>query len=135
MAMRFENPLVVAKLQRLSALVFARDLAVVDELWSDLGFILRGSARGEGAESHEALVRLFQALFARPYRISWAWEDIILDRHGDLIWVCAESQLLLSYADRTVRLPYRLTAIFQQLDQGLRWRLFSGSEPAPPPAQ
>jgi len=51
-------------------------------------------------------------------------------RHGDLAWVCAESQLEIAHADHTERKPYRMVCIFQKGEKGWRWRLFSGSEPA-----
>lgn len=54
--MNSDEQMVVSKLDRLSALVFARDPTVVDELWCDLGFILRGSERGEGTETRDELV-------------------------------------------------------------------------------
>jgi len=55
---------VLAKFDRLGALLFARDPAVVEELWCDVGFSLYGSEEGETVETLAELQTLFQALFA-----------------------------------------------------------------------
>jgi hypothetical protein len=133
--MNSDEQTILSKLDRLSTLVFARDPAVVDELWCDLGFSLYGSERGEKAETRDELVALFKNLFSKPYRVSWAWEKKALNRHGDLAWVCAESQVEVTHSDRVERMPYRLLCIFQKVGEGWKWRLFSGSEPAASPVQ
>jgi len=53
--MNSDDQTILSKLDRLSALVFARDPAIVDELWSDLGFRLVGSEQGESAETRDEL--------------------------------------------------------------------------------
>jgi hypothetical protein len=133
--MNSDEQAIISKLDRLSALVFARDPTIVDELWCDLGFALYGSEHGESAETRDELVALFQNLFSKPYRVSWAWEKRALNRHGDLIWACVDSQLEISHSDRTERAPYRLIGLFQKVGESWKWRLFSGSEPAASPVQ
>jgi N-dimethylarginine dimethylaminohydrolase len=130
--MNSDERTISAKLERLSALVFARDPAIVDELWSGPGFDLYGSEQGERAETRDELVALFANLFAKPYRVCWTWEKTRVKRHGDLAWVCAESQLVVTHSDRTTRNPHRLTGVLQKVGDDWRWRLFSGSEPALP---
>lgn len=130
-AERSEDLAVLAKLDQLNALVFARDPAVIDELWSDLGFRLVGSELGEVAQTRDELAALIKALFAKPFRISWVWADRHVTRHGDLAWALAEGELETTYSDRTERAPYRLLCIFQNVDDRWRWRLFNGSAPAP----
>jgi hypothetical protein len=124
-----EDQAVLAKLDRLSALVDARDLAVVDELWSGLGFRLVGSEIGEVDETREEVAAHMKALFARPIRISWAWGPRRVTHHGDLAWVFAESEIVIASADRTERKPYRMFCIFQKVDDRWHWRAFNGSEP------
>jgi hypothetical protein len=125
---------ILSRLDRFNGLLFARDPAIVDELWSDRGFVLHGSEKGESARTRGELAALFAGLFDRPYRLSWDWESREVTREGDVAWLSAEGRLLLTHADRVERLPYRMIGIFQKLGEEWRWRLFSGSEPAPPPA-
>ena len=124
-----EDQAVLAKLDRLNALIYARDPAVVDELWSDLGFRLVGSEIAEIDETREELAAHMQALFARPIRISWEWRQRKVTRHGDLAWVFADSEIVIASADRTERKPYRMFCIFQKLRDRWYWRAFNGSEP------
>jgi hypothetical protein len=121
---------ILSKLDRLNALVFARDPGVVDELWSDLGFRLIGSEQGESAATREELAALIEALFLKPIRISWVWKDRTLTRLGGFAWVCADGEIEIASPERAERRPYRLVCIFQKVDGLWRWRLFSGSEPA-----
>ncbi len=127
--------LVASRLDRLSGLMAARDLAIVDELWCDQGFRLYGSEHGESAETRDALEALILSLFAKPFRIRWNWQRVTADMQGDLLWTCAQGHVELAYADRMDRLPYRLIGILQRIDGQWKWRLFSGSEPATTPAQ
>jgi hypothetical protein len=127
-----EDQAVLAKLDRLNAFIFARDPAVVDELWSDLGFRLVGSEAGEIDETREELAAHMHALFAKPIRISWAWGSRKVTRHGDLAWVFAESEIVIASADRTERKPYRMFCIFQKVEDRWYWRAFNGSEPIGP---
>ena len=124
-----EDQAVLAKLDRLNALIYARDPAVVDELWSDLGFRLVGSEIAEIDETREELAAYMQALFARPIRISWEWRQRKVTRHGDLAWVFADSEIVIASADRMERKPYRMFCIFQKLRDRWYWRAFNGSEP------
>jgi len=128
-----DQSIVAAKLDRLGALIFARDPTVVDELWCDLGFTMYGSEQGERAESRDDLVALFSGLFAKPYRIAFKWQAPTVSRHADLIWACAFSTLEIVHPGHVQVLPYRLVCILQHVDGDWRWRLFDGSEPANPP--
>ena len=127
--MNTDDEAVLAKLDRLRALLHARDPAVIDELWSGPGFRLVGSEQGESAQTRDELAALFENLFSKPVRLSWAWDERTVTRHGDLAWVYADGQLEISEADRTARKPYRMVCIFQKIDGQWHWRLFSGSEP------
>jgi hypothetical protein len=124
-----DDKTVLSLLDRLSGLIFARDPAVVDELWSDLGFRLFGSEQGESAGTRDELAALFASLFSIPPRLAWAWKDRTVTRCGNLAWICAEGQLEMTYPDRTDRKPYRAICIFQKVAELWYWRLFSGSEP------
>jgi hypothetical protein len=121
---------VLAKLDRLGALLFARDPAVVGELWCDLGFTLYGSEEGETVETLAELERLFQALFARQYRLAWKWDRRRATCQESIAWIAAEGRIEMTHPDRVEHLPYRMIGILQRIGGAWRWRLFSGSEPA-----
>ncbi len=72
-------------------------------------------------------------LFAKPYRVRFAFENMSIAQHGDMAWLNAPAVLEIHHADRMARLPYRLFALFQRFDGTWHWRVFSGSEPAAPP--
>jgi len=121
---------ITAKLDRASALMFARDIAIVDELWSD-GFQLVGSEEGEIAVTHDQLVLLVTTLFAAPFRLRWDWNDKSLTIENDIAWVFAQGHLEFVYDDHIDRVSYRLVAIFRRASSDWQWRLYSGSEPEP----
>ena len=120
---------VLARLRKLGELLFARDRAIVDDLWSE-GFELYGSETGEHAASRGDLVQLFDRLYALPFRIRWQWDHPAVTIAGDVAWLTAEGKLELTHVDRIERKPYRLVAIFQKISGAWKWRLYSGSEPA-----
>jgi ketosteroid isomerase-like protein len=122
---------ILARLRRLGELVFARDPAVVDEMWNEAGFSLYGSEAGEQASTRDALARLFAGLYALPFRIRWQWDDPSVTVAGDVAWLTADGKLEFTHVDRVERQPYRLVAIFHKTGGAWRWRLYSGSEPAP----
>ncbi|MCW1843074.1 nuclear transport factor 2 family protein [Prosthecomicrobium hirschii] len=125
---------ILARLDEFGRLLASRDLGIVDALSNRLGVTLFGSEAGERAGSREELLALFGGLFARPYGLAFAWQDRHVTIGGDIAWVIAEGLLHVIHPDRDVPTPYRLVGIFQRHAGAWHWRLFSGSEPAPPPA-
>ena len=126
---------ILARLDRLGELVFARDPKVVDELWTDAGFTLYGSEVGEVAHTRAEVTHLFNELYARPFRIRWLWNNRQVSIAGDMAWLATDCRLQLTYPDRVEHLPYRITAVFQWIAGQWRWRLYSGAEPSLPPAE
>lgn len=118
------------KVARMSGLLAAHDMAIVDELWSP-GFRLIGSEQGEIAEDRAGLERLFTMLFARPVSYAFDFRRFDLAAQSGVAWLFAEGDLVASAADGATRHPYRLTAVFTGGGEDWTWRLFSGSEPAP----
>jgi hypothetical protein len=119
---------IIAKLDRLGELLFARSSDIVDELWSD-GFRLVGSEKGEVAETRAQLEAVVDDLYGRPPRFRWAWDKTSITVENDVAWLFAEGNIVITYSDRADRRPYRMIAIFQKFGGNWRWRLFSGSEP------
>lgn len=124
-----------AKLDRLGALLAARDPAAADELWGARGAPLIGSEGHEQYFTRDEIAVHFDEIYAKPFRLGFDWKTIWSAQAGPVIWAVAWGDLVLDHDDGRCRaMPYRLTAVFEEIDGELHWRLFSGAEPAPPPA-
>ena len=123
-----DNQAITSKLEKASALMFARDIAIIDELWSD-GFRLVGSEEGEIAATRDELEMLITFLFSAPFRLRWKWASKDFTIENDIAWVFAQGHVEFVYDDHTDALPYRLVAIFRRAKDDWIWRLYSGSEP------
>lgn len=128
-----DDQAIIAKLDKASALMYARDMNVIGELWS-AGFRLVGSEEGELASTYEELQALVSALFGASFRLRWIWDDRSIRIERDTAWVFAQGHLEFVYDDPkrpVLSVPYRLVAIFARLGSDWIWRLYSGSEPVP----
>lgn len=126
-----DNQAIFSKLERASTLMFARDIAIIDELWSH-GFRLVGSEEGEIAASRDELEMLIGTLFGAPFRLRWDWDDKVVTIENDIAWVFAQGHVEFVFDDHTDRVSYRLVAIFRRTGNDWQWRLYSGSEPMAP---
>jgi len=120
-----------AKIDAAARLMFAKDMAIVDELWSD-GFRLVGSEVGEMAASRDELEALIAYLFSLPFKLRWVFNErptIIIE--NDIAWTFSEMHVHLVCPDKVINLPYRLVTIFGRENGAWKWRLYSGSEPEP----
>ena len=127
---RDDHHALLAKLDRLSELLFNRDPEIVSELWSP-GFRLIGSEFGEIAETCESLVALIRNLFDRTPRFSWDWARQDVSIQGRIAWIFAEGHLVQTNLGGVERALYRLVAVFEKdCNNQWKWRLLSGSEPA-----
>lgn len=122
-----------AHLDEFARLIAARDMAIVDTLANPRGFLMLGSEAGERASGRTEIEALFRALFAKPYALSFAWKAPEVTVAGDIAWVTAEGMMSVVRPSGTRPMPYRMVGIFERVAEGWAWRLFSGSEPAPPP--
>ena len=120
-------------LDEASARLHARDVTIVDLFWQGGSFWLFGSEAGEQDLTREALATHMAALFAKPYRIRFAFGEMQVDCQADMAWANAQAVLEVHHPDRVTQTPYRLFALFQWIGGAWRWRVFSGSEPAAPP--
>ena len=116
-------------LDRLSALMQARDPAIIELFTDDDTTLLVGSEPGEIARGRMAITTLFAAIFASPNAVHWEWDIIEAARHGDIVWFFAEGSAVLVGLEETVWRAYRLSGVLVQ--HGGNWRLaqFHGSEP------
>lgn len=116
-------------------LIAMRDMAIVDVLANPAGFLMLGSEAGERASGRAEIQALFAALFAKPYVLAFDWPTPEVTVAGDIAWVTAEGLMKVVHPDHTLPMPYRMVGIFERAGAGWAWRLFSGSEPAPPPPE
>jgi hypothetical protein len=120
---------VTTLLDRLSALMQARDPAILDLFDDDDATMLIGSEPGEIARGHTAIAALFKALFASPNAIHWEWDIIEANGAGDVAWFFAEGSAVLVGADETTWRAYRLSGVLVRRNGDWRLAQFHGSEP------
>ena len=121
---------IYSKLARASELMFAKDIAIVDELWSD-GFRLVGSEVDEIAATRDELEGLISYIFTAPFRLRWSWDSKPVTIENDIAWIFAQGHVEFVADQDVQRFPYRLVAIFRRAGADWTWRLYSGSEPIP----
>ncbi|HWK43231.1 MAG TPA: nuclear transport factor 2 family protein [Stellaceae bacterium] len=124
-----EQAAVLARLDRLNALIGDRDPAIVDDLWSGPGMLFVGSEPNEIARTREEFAALMASLFAAPFRLAFAWDSRVVSLHGDIAWVFAECHVVFTRDDAVTRTPYRMTCLFQRIDGRWHWRQYFGAEP------
>jgi ketosteroid isomerase-like protein len=124
---------VLEAMDRLGARLWSRDLAIMDEFVDDVDVLLVGSEDGEIARGRAAIEALMRGLFDLPMRLTWDWRRRTVSHIGDIAWVFADCEVVLTFADGEKRKPYRMTGVLQRLAGRWRWRQFHGSEPAAAP--
>jgi hypothetical protein len=115
-------------LLRLSDLLAARDLALIDE-FDPNSSLLVGSEETVVASTKAEMTELLTSLYALPVRLGFEWEDVSADSSGDVAWVYAKGRLLLAGSTGIERKPYRVSGVLQQSNRCWRWRLLHGSQP------
>lgn len=123
------DELIVRKLQRLSDLIRARDLAFLDE-FDPSSALLIGSEDGEVASTRAEMKCLLASVYELPVRVGWEWDEVVASASGDVAWVYAEGRLAMSGDTGVEHKPYRMSGVLQRSEDRWLWRLFHGSEPA-----
>lgn len=120
---------IAAFLDRLSALMQARDPLIIEQFTDDDATLLIGSEPGEIARGRTAIAALFAAIFTSPSAVHWEWDIIEAARQGDIAWFFAEGSAVLVGSEETTWRAYRLSGVLAR--NGGDWRLaqFHGSEP------
>ena len=116
-------------LDRLSALMQARDPAISELFTDDDTTLLVGSEPGEIARGRMAIATLLAAIFASPDAVHWEWDIIEAARHGDIAWFFAEGSAVLVGTEETVWRAYRLSGVLVRQNGAWHLAQFHGSEP------
>ena len=124
------DEVVSAALARLNRFLSTRDRAIIDEFAATADVVLLGSAAEELAIGHDQLGLFFDRLFALPAQLSWDWKQTRIASAGDIAWVFAEGDVVISADGVESRSPYRMTGVLERRAGRWRWRQFHGSEPA-----
>jgi uncharacterized protein (TIGR02246 family) len=120
---------IAAFLDRLSALMQARDPLIVEQFTDDDATMLVGSEPGEIARGRTAIAALFVAIFGSPNAIHWEWDIVETARQGDIAWFFAEGSAVLVGPEETTWRAYRLSGVLVRNDGDWRLAQFHGSEP------
>lgn len=124
------DPEIRGALERLNALLRARDPELLAEFTACADMLLIGSEAEEIVEGRPGFEGFVHSLFALPVTLGWEWSRVRVAREQDLAWVFARGELVIRDVEGERRKPYRMTGVLQRRDGRWRWRMFHGSEPA-----
>jgi len=119
-----------AKIDRFAAMIAGKDRNLIEELWSQSGFCLVGSERGEIYRTRAEVEAKLEAIFANPKTLNLDLPSRRIDIVGDVGWIFADGVLRRCDAvgGEDAR-QYLAICIFQKAEGSWRWRQFFGSEP------
>lgn len=119
---------IVALLNRFVFRCREQDPCIAEDFEEDA--LLLGSEAGEVARGREEINAHFATLFEQPFVIEFTFDSVEIETADDFGWLHAEGAAQLIQPGQQRRLPYRLTGVVEQTDDGWRWKLFHGAEPA-----
>jgi hypothetical protein len=122
---------VLQALERFESLVAARDTALLSEFTEVADVRLVGSEVSEVATGPTEVEALVRRLFELPVQIRWEWRSRDVSFVGDVAWLFAQGEAVLSGEGTEQRVPYRMTGVLERRRDTWRWRHLHGSEPIP----
>jgi uncharacterized protein YcbX len=122
---------VLQALERFESLVAARDPALLSEFAEEADVRLVGSEVSEAATGPAEVEALVRRFFGLPVQIRWEWQRRDVSFVGDVAWLFAQGEAILSGDGIEQRVPYRMTGVLERRGGTWRWRHFHGSEPIP----
>ncbi|ANY84033.1 hypothetical protein BB934_37870 (plasmid) [Microvirga ossetica] len=120
---------VLQALERFESLVAARDPALLSEFAEEADIRLVGSEASEVATGLTEVDALVHRFFGLPVQIRWEWRSRDVSFVGDIAWLFAQGEAVLSGEGTEQRVPYRMTGVLERRRNTWRWRHFHGSEP------
>lgn len=125
-----EAAILASKLQTFQSMVETKDRALIRELWSEGGFHLVGSERGEICLTREQVEAKLEAIFSSPRTLILEFPKLQISIVGNAGWIFAEGVLRrLDTAGTEESRDYLAMCIFEKVEGVWRWRQFFGSEP------
>jgi uncharacterized protein (TIGR02246 family) len=122
---------VMALLERFSNACARRDTEGALSLFAqDADTLVVGSEAGKRSRGPKEIRAFFEHLFLREKTYSWSWEWRSVSVAGPVVWVMAEGVEHVRGGGEEVKLPYRISAIFERRWEGWALMLLHGSEPA-----
>ena len=116
-------------LARLTTMLEHRDPALVDEFVDDPDVLIVGSEASEIEIGREQIAQMVKALSAGP-AVRFNWTQTRSGSHGDVAWLFASGDVVVTDHGTDTRVPYRLTGVLERRNGAWKWRQFHGSEPA-----
>jgi hypothetical protein len=120
---------ILEALERFNQLVSTKNLQVVEEFAPDDQALLIGSEQGEIASGRQEIEAFFLRVFARQTTFSWEWDHIDMWHAGNLAWLFADGQVVLSSEKEQRRTPYRISGVLELQGGRWLWRIYHGAEP------
>ena len=122
---------VLQALEQFERMVAERDPALLSEFAQEADVRLVGSEVSEVATGPADVEALVRRLFGLPVQIRWEWRSRDVSFIGDVAWLFAQGEAVLSGEGTEQRVPYRMTGVLERRGDTWRWRHFHGSEPIP----
>jgi uncharacterized protein (TIGR02246 family) len=114
---------------RMNQMLANRDLAIVEEFSPAPDTLMVGGG-GERCRGRAELEAFYKGLFAMPMKAGYSWNEVDVSLRGDVAWVHAEGEVVLTQDDGTQkRSPYRLAGVLEPNGKRWQWRLFQGTSP------
>jgi hypothetical protein len=118
-------------IERASTLLAHKDLSLVNDFADDGDAVLIGSGAGELAIGRAQIEQQLKAIYAAPVMVRFEWRQTRSASKGDVGWVFAEGDVVITADGKDTRLPYRLTGVLDRNNGAWKWRQFHGSQPVP----
>jgi uncharacterized protein (TIGR02246 family) len=114
---------------RLNELLAAHDMAILEEYSPSPDTLMIGGG-GERCRGRAELAAFYEGLFAMPFTAKYNWREVDVSVRGEVAWVHAEGEVVMTAADGTeTRHPYRLAGVLEPHGRRWQWRLFQGTSP------
>lgn len=118
-------------LARFTTLLEHRDPALIDEFADDPDVVVIGSEARELEIGRDQIAQMITSLTSGP-AVRFEWTQTRSSSRGDVAWLFATGNVVITDKGTSTRVPYRLTGVLERRNGAWKWRQFHGSEPAMP---
>lgn len=115
-------------LVRLQSAIEDEDHASLSEMFDDEALVIGTSAHSHGRQEVDAFLA---AVLAEPGAFHWEWRDVVVFHEGPgVLGFTSFGDLVVSGAEETDRVPFRLSVLAMEHPGGWAIRQFHGSAPS-----